>query len=351
MSRRKPKPSSRTSSDKPRRVTPSPRLTLGVALVALAWWVVYTGHISLNYRTIDGASFRELSRAAHEESLQGARPLPYQWRALGSWAVALGERLAGLDPHLVDAALKTTMLAASSYFLFLFATTVVDVMGALLVVALYLLLTVAAFASQGPAIYFLNDYILMAGWCGAVAAARVQRWALAALAAFAAAWSRETAVLIVLLVIFESWQRRAPWWAAAAATAAVAIPTVALRTMYPAPLEQWAWWHVAAMNVPFLEWSRPALALVVRNNLKVIIFLNVLWALAFLHWKRAADPFIRSLGLALAGYAVMAWMVVYLRELRHMLPFTVLVLPLAVAEVERLVRAARSPAGRIGSQG
>ena len=46
-------------------------------------------------------------------------------------------------------------------------------------------------------------------------------------------------------------------------------------------------------------------------------------------------PFVVSLGMTLACYVVLAWMVVYIRELRHMLPFTILVIPLAVAELER----------------
>ena len=41
-------------------------------------------------------------------------------------------------------------------------------------------------------------------------------------------------------------------------------------------------------------------------------------------------PFVVSLGLTLACYVVLAWMVVYIRELRHMLPFTILGDSLAV---------------------
>ncbi len=305
--------------------------------------MVYPGYISLNYRTIDGALFRDISLTDYQDSLRGARALPYQWRALGSRAVRLGEQLTGADPHLIDAALKTVMLAASSWCLFLFSTTLVDAVGALLAVALYLLLTTTAFATQGPSIYLLNDHIFMAGWCVAVLAARRRRWTPVMLVAFATAWARETAVLIVILVALEAWKGRAPWSACFACAAAAAVPTIVLRTMYRAPVEAWAWWHVAAMNVPFLDWSAAGFTLVLRNNLKVILFMNVLWLLALAGWKRAADPFLRSLGLTLVCYAVMVWAVAYLRELRHMLPFTVLVLSLAVLEIERLVRRPESP--------
>src|SRR5688572_21994915 len=40
---------------------------------------------------------------------------------------------------------------------------------------------------------------------------------------------------------------------------------------------------------------------------------------------------------SLACYVILAWMVVYIRELRHMLPFTFFVIPLAVAELENLM--------------
>ena len=45
---------------------------------------------------------------------------------------------------------------------------------------------------------------------------------------------------------------------------------------------------------------------------------------------------VTSLALTLACYVVLAWMVVYIRELRHMLPFTIFVIPLAVAELEAM---------------
>ena len=86
-----------------------------------------------------------------------------------------------------------------------------------------------------------------------------------------------------------------------------------------------------------------------RDNLKVILFLNVLWFLAWRAWRRTNDAYLSSLGLTLACYVVLAWMVVYIRELRHMLPFTFLVIPLAVAELERLLEGAsvKGPGGRV----
>jgi hypothetical protein len=71
-----------------------------------------------------------------------------------------------------------------------------------------------------------------------------------------------------------------------------------------------------------------------RDNLKVLLFLNVMWIWAWIAWRRAKDAFIISLGMTLGCYVILAWMVVYIRELRHMLPFTILVIPLAIAELE-----------------
>ena len=49
-----------------------------------------------------------------------------------------------------------------------------------------------------------------------------------------------------------------------------------------------------------------------------------------------------SLALTLACYVVLAWMVVYIRELRHLLPFMILVIPLAIAELEANLRDERT---------
>ena len=89
------------------------------------------------------------------------------------------------------------------------------------------------------------------------------------------------------------------------------------------------------MNVPFLVWDPVVISKSLRDNLKVLLFFNVLLFWAWRGWQRTKDSFVISLGLTLAGYVVLAWMVVYIRELRHLLPFMILVIPLAVAELER----------------
>jgi hypothetical protein len=90
-------------------------------------------------------------------------------------------------------------------------------------------------------------------------------------------------------------------------------------------------------------WDPIVIAKSLRDNLKVLLFLNVMWLLALRALARlrssrrgsTADAFIVSLAMTLGCYVILAWMVVYIRELRHMLPFTILVIPLAVAELER----------------
>lgn len=141
-------------------------------------------------------------------------------------------------------------------------------------------------------------------------------------------------MLIAFLAGFEALRGRAPWWVAIACGAAFAVPTLALRSMYPAPLAQWAWWDTFKMNVPFIVWDPVVIAKSLRDNLKVLLFFNVLLLLGWQAWRRTRDAFVVSLGLTLACYVVLAWMVVYIRELRHMLPFMILLIPLAVAELE-----------------
>jgi hypothetical protein len=175
-------------------------------------------------------------------------------------------------------------------------------------------------------------------WFAGALAIRQRAWALAALAAFAGAWAKETALLIVLLVTFEALRRRAPWWAVILCAVAFAVPTAVLRAIYPAPLSQWAWWDTFTLNVPFATLEGPAIAKSLRDNLKVLLFLNILWWWAWRAWRRARDPYITSLAMTLGCYVVLAWMVVYIRELRHMLPFTFFVIPLAVAELEKYMR-------------
>jgi hypothetical protein len=252
--------------------------------------------------------------------------------------VRAGTMVVPIDPHLIDAGIKTLALAASATLLYTFSATFTSALGSVLAVVMYLFVTAAAFGSEGYAIYFTNDYLAILSWFAGVLALRRRQWWLAALAAFAGAWAKETAMLIAILAGFEALRGRAPWAAAIGCGVAFAIPTLALRTIYPAPLAQWAWWDTFRLNVPFIVWQGPVIAKALRDNLKVLLFLNVMWLWAWRAWRRTQDAFVVSLGLTLACYVVLAWMVVYIRELRHMLPFAILVIPLAVAELEQLLQ-------------
>lgn len=319
------------------RLAPATRASLLAALLIFSGWSVYTRYFDLNaFDLVTNMPFRELSLAQYEDTIAGTRTFPYQWRVLAFWIVGAVESVTGLDPHSIDVVLKTLALAASTALLYLFATTIVSTIGAILAAVLYLFVTAAAFSSEGYAIYFTNDYLAVLSWFAGALAIRHRAWMLAALAAFAGAWAKETTLLIVFLVTFEAWRKRAPWSAVVMCAVAFAIPTAALRIMYPAPLAQWAWWDTFRLNVPFATLEGPVILKSLRDNLKVILFLNVLWWWAWRAWRRMKDPFLTSLALTLGCYVILAWMVVYIRELRHMLPFTFLVIPMAVLELESL---------------
>ena len=316
------------------------RATLLLALLLFSGWSVYTRYFDLNaFDLVTQMPFRELSMMQYHDTLAGTRTLPSQWRVLAVWSVSAINAATGLDPHHIDAAIKTVSLAASAAILYVFATTIVSGTGAVLAAVLYLLVTAAAFASEGYAIYFTNDYLAVLSWFAGALAIQRRAWWIAALAAFAGGWAKETALLIVFLITFEAMRKRAPWSAVIMCAIAFAIPNIVLRTMYPAPLAQWAWWDTFRLNVPFATLDGTVLAKSLRDNLKVILFLNIMWLWSWRAWRRMRDPYLTSLALTLGCYVILAWMVVYIRELRHMLPFTFFVIPLAVAELERYMRA------------
>ena len=313
-----------------------------IGLLVMSGWSVYTRYVDLHaFDLVTNMSFRDLSMSQYHDTIAGTRTFPYQWRVLAFWAVQAGTTIVPVDPHVIDVALKTLALAASGALLYVFATTLVSALGAILAVVLYLLVTAAAFSSEGYAIYFTNDYLAILSWFGGAVALQKRIWWAAVLAAFAGAWAKETAMLIVFLAGFQARHQRAPWSVAIACAIAFAVPTLALRTLYPAPLAQWAWWDTFTLNVPFIVWEGSVIAKALRDNLKVLLFLNVMWFWAWRAWRRTRDGFVASLGFTLACYLVLAWMVVYIRELRHMLPFTILVIPLAVAELEAALIGAR----------
>jgi hypothetical protein len=316
-------------------MTSHTRIALLFALILFSGWSVYTRYVDLHaFDLVTNMPFHDLSMQQYNDTLAGTRKFPYQWRVLGFWVARAGTMVVPVDPHVIDVVVKTAALAASAALLYQFALTLVTPVGAVLSAVLYLFVTAAAFSSEGYAIYFTNDYLAVLSFFAGVVALRRGHWWLAALAAFAGAWAKETAMLIAFIAGFEALRRRGPWAAAFACGLGFAIPTAILRTMYPAPLAQWAWWDTFKMNIPFLVWDPVVIAKSLRDNAKVLLFLNLLWFWAWRAWRRTSDPFVVSLGYTLACYVVLAWIVVYIRELRHLLPFTILVIPMAVAELE-----------------
>lgn len=318
------------------------KAALLLGLLLFSGWSVYTRYVDLHaFDLVTQMPFRDLSMSQYDDTLAGVRKFPYQWRVLAFWMVRAGTMVVPIDPHLIDAGIKTLALAASATLLYTFSATFTSALGSVLAVVMYLFVTAAAFGSEGYAIYFTNDYLAILSFFAGVVALLRGHWWLAALAAFAGAWAKETAMLIALLAGFEALRGRGPWSAAIACGIAFAIPTLILRTIYPAPIAEWAWWDTFRLNVPFVVWDPVVIAKSLRDNLKVLLFFNVTLYLAWRAGRRAQDGFVRSLALTLACYVVLAWMVVYIRELRHMLPFTILVIPLAVAELENIFPARR----------
>ena len=50
--------------------------------------------------------------------------------------------------------------------------------------------------------------------------------------------------------------------------------------------------------------------------------------------RRSADSLLVDLAITGAVYLLLAYPVIYIRELRHFLPLAIVVLPLAIAEIE-----------------
>jgi hypothetical protein len=322
-----------------RLVIASRRAAIGLtaALLISSYWAVYTRYVDLRaFDPVQNQTYRELSVQQYRETLAGRMSFPAQWRLLGFWLVRGIERSAGVDPHIADATVKTVTLAATAAVLCAFARALVSPLAAIFTSVLYLFINAVAYAPEGYAIYHTNDYLLVLGWFTSAYALREGRWPLAAAAIFATAWAKESIGLAVLLAALEAWRGRLSWAAAVACALAFAVPTMILRTAYAAPITEWAWWtENLGKNLPFYSLAPGAVATAVRNDVKVLLFFQVAGLVAAWAWWRSNDGFVRSLGGVLLVYLAAGWATFMFRELRHFLPTMILVLPLAVAELER----------------
>ncbi len=129
------------------------RFGLLVGLLLCSGWSVYTRYVDLhNFDLVTNMPFRELSMQQYNDTLSGVRTFPYQWRVLAFWLVRAGTVIAPVDPHVIDVTIKTLALAGSAALLYLFSTTLVSSLGAVLAAVTYLFMTAAAFGSEGYAI-------------------------------------------------------------------------------------------------------------------------------------------------------------------------------------------------------
>ena len=233
------------------------RVAAAVAILCLSAFSVYTSYVVLDHTDpVTNRTFRAVSLEDYRLAVAGHGPFPYQWRMLGNWTVAAGERLTGADPHAVDLVLKVTALALSAWALALFSVTLVSSPGVVAVLGLYFALSSAAYASQGYSIYYTADYFMIAGWFWAVYFASQQRWMATAIVVFLSAWAKETLLLAPLLLVMR-WRRgRVSFAQLTMVGIAFAVPVAVLRLMYRAPLGEWAWWQTIRVNVPFLVWDR-----------------------------------------------------------------------------------------------
>ncbi len=311
-------------------------------VICFSLLTVYTQYVFLNTTDhVTGRPFRDLSLEDYHDTLAGRRTFPYQWRVAGAWIVRAGETITGADPHAIDVVVKVTSLAGSALLLLAFTARYASPTATLLAGALYFALTAAAHASQGYSIYYTNDFLLVLGWFAAVFFASRGRYVWVALAALLTAWAKETIVLVPILAALAWWQRRTTMLAVILCAAGVLVPTAILRTTYQAPLNDWAWWGAVSRNVPFLRPEREYVLLALRENAKVLLMFNVLWVLAYRGALRTNEWFLRTLGVVGVVYLVLAYVVVYIRELRHFLPLAIIVIPLAAVEIDRVSRGLR----------
>ena len=318
------------------RTTDTLPWAIAVAIAAFCVITVYSTAMSLH--TIDvesGAVAAEVSISEYHDMLAGVRGYPYQWRLLGTYLVYAGQRLTGLDPHPIDLALKTLLLFMSTVFLFRFSRWYTTEAGAVGVVGFYLLLTVVGFITEQYRIYFTNDYAMIACWFGAVYMLRRDRYLAAAAFTFAGAWAKETMLLVPVFLAFRAFRSRRARLGLAVAAVAFVVPTAILRSVYRTPLSDWAWWRMMAANVPLLQSSLADFKVTIKNNAKVALFYNVLWVAAARQVLRLSEPFMNDLAATGVVYLILAYPVIYIRELRHFLPLAIIVLPMAMTAFER----------------
>lgn len=307
-------------------------IIVSIGLICGSAFAVYPSFVQLDMiDQVRHRVVRDLSEEEYRQAIDGRAPFPYQWRMLGPAIVRAGEIALRVDPHAIDIVVRVAALAVSALALGLFAVRVGGTAVGTASIGFYFAATAAAYASQPYSIYYTSDFLMIAAWFWVVQALDTDRVALATAATFVGAFAKETLLLAPMLAGIRWLRTQRDAGRLIAVSAAFLVPTILLRLTYRAPIASWAWWDAARNNVPFLDPAR--VGWTIRYNVKVLAFYNVGWAIAAVAAWRSRDPFVRDLAVALAIYLVLAYIVVYIRELRHFLPLAILIIPLTLKEL------------------
>ena len=298
---------------------------------------VYTTNDTIN------VSFREAALESYEWTLAGIESRPMQYRVMASYLIWVIESSTRMDPIVIDVMFKVLFLFLSVVPLHMISCRYLSPPGALAVVFLYLLEVVVGLTS-GYSVYYTNDIILLAclHWCILLAVRR--QYLLCVLCLVVATLAREVSVVILVYLgmrVFRG-KMRFSWFIVS--LLAFLIPLTYLRLMYPAPVQDWAWWDMIFVNVPgfnligshFENVRHLDTVTVLRNNIKAFMLFNVLWILSIKNIWRYRDPFIVDIALTMLFYMGLVYAFGYIREPRLFLPCSVLILPTAMIELEKV---------------
>jgi hypothetical protein len=113
------------------------------------------------------------------------------------------------------------------------------------------------------------------------------------------------------------------------------IPWGFLHWLYPAPLQELAWWHNFFGNIPILHPDGRSVLLALRKSFKVFLFFNLAWVVGTRQLLKSRNSFMKDLFLVMCFYVVVLYVTVNVRELRQFVPLAIILLPATLHELEQ----------------
>ena len=270
--------------------------------------------------------------------VDGSIGSPYAYRVLVPYILHLtGKGIPFVELMTLDLLLKIVLIMVLQYGFLAYLREFLSPWPALCgVLVLDLMVAYALTFVQGPSVLESTDVLNLLVVVLALKGIFQRKWSRVAPLLCVAMFNRETPLLLWPIILgWQDWGRRGWRWPVVCALVMM-VPYLGLRYFLAVEAVDWVFLDAAKHNIPFL--APDSLEHVMGANLKLLMLLGPLALVGFARF-REQPQFLRAATVILLPFVAVHYLVGSIMETRLWLPLFPVLIPLALVNLDRFLRA------------